>query len=50
MRSWSIESESALIEIHNGTVLDVFMPPYSRLELQTMDGISFGMQESFFYS
>lgn len=50
VRSRSIEGESALVEVHDGTPFDVFVPPYSRLESQAMHYVSLGMRQSFFYS
>jgi hypothetical protein len=50
MRSRRIDRKPALVEVHDWTLLDVFVPSDSRLELQTMNCISFGMKQSFFYS
>jgi hypothetical protein len=44
----SVEGKSALVEVHDGAMLNVFVPPYPRLELNTMNGVSFGMKQSFF--
>ncbi len=50
VRPRGIHGEAALIEVHDGTPLHIFVPPYPRLKLQTLNDVSFGMQQSFFYS
>ena len=46
--SWRIHSKATLIEVHNGTFFDVFVPTDLRLKLYAGDSISFGMRQSFF--
>ncbi len=48
MRSGSINGETALIKVHNGALLDIFVPPHPRLEPQTMHDVCFRMPQSFF--
>jgi hypothetical protein len=50
MRPRRIDRKPALVEVHDWTMLNVFVPSDSRLETETMNGISFGMKQSFFYS
>lgn len=50
MRPGCIDGETTLVEIHDRTFLDLLMPPDSRLKSQTLDGIRFGVTQSFFYS
>lgn len=45
-----IDRKAALVQVHDWTLLNVLVPPDSRLELQTMNYVSFGMKQSFFYS
>jgi len=45
-----INRKAALVQIYDWTLLNVLVPPDSRLKLQTMDDVSFGMKQSFFYS
>jgi hypothetical protein len=50
VRSRRIDRKPAFIEVHDRSSLNVFVPSYSRLKLQTLDHVSFGMVQSFFYS
>lgn len=50
MRPRRIDREPALVQVYDWTLLDILVPPDSRLELESVNGISFGMKQSFFYS
>lgn len=45
---WCIDGKTTLVDIHDRTLFDLLMPLDSCPEAQTLDGISFGMKQSFF--